>query len=128
MRDPFFEEAWAKAKAAGLAAGEAAIPVPMNVTRVDLRDRPIGPTYHVPEGACGFAWVNVKPGTSQFARWLKAEGYAWADSYYGGVTIWVGEHGQSVARKEAHAKALAADLTEALAGSGVQVHWSSRLG
>lgn len=127
MRDSAFEEIWAKAKAVGLAAGEAAIPTPMNVTRVDLADRPIGPTYHVSEGACGFAWVNVKPGTSQFARWLKAEGHARSDSYYGGVMIWVGEHGQSVTRKEAHAKALAADLTEALDGSKVRVHWSSRL-
>lgn len=38
--------------------------------------------------ACGFAWVNIKPGTSRFAKQLKAAGLARTDSYYGGVTVW----------------------------------------
>lgn len=130
-RDLFFEEVWAKAKATGVVAGEEAIPVPMIVGQAkSLVSDEIDhskPTHYVSEGACGFAWVNVKPGTSQFARWLKVAGHARSDSYYGGVTIWVGEHGQSVTRKEAHAKALAEVLRRELDGSGVRVHWNSRL-
>lgn len=38
--------------------------------------------------ACGFAWVNIKPGTSRFARELKKAEIARTDSYYGGVTVW----------------------------------------
>lgn len=65
---------WSRAKAAGVAAGEAAVPVPMTVgTAKGFGDEidETQPVYHVPEGACGFAWVNVKPGTSRFAKWLK---------------------------------------------------------
>ena len=44
---------------------------------------------------CGFAWVNVKPGTSKFAKWLKEKELASKDSFKGGVTIWVGDFNQS---------------------------------
>lgn len=115
-----------RAKDAGLAAGKAANPTAMVVYEADVLSgnaKPDGQAWHVPEGACGFAWVNIRPGTSRFARWLKSRGYGDADSYYGGVTIWVSEHGQSVDRKSAHAGALARVLRE----HGIEARASSRL-
>lgn len=67
----------------------------------------------VMRGACGFAWVNVKPGTSRFARWLKANKLARPDSHYGGVTIWISDYNQSIYCKELHAVAMARVLQEA---------------
>lgn len=61
----------------------------------------------ISDGVCGFAWVNIKPGTSRFARWLVRNGYARKDSYYGGITIWIHEHRQSMTRKAAHASTFA---------------------
>tara|TARA_B100001057_G_scaffold346006_1_gene347180 strand:+ start:380 stop:706 length:327 start_codon:yes stop_codon:yes gene_type:complete len=37
---------------------------------------------------CGFAWVNIAPGTSKFARELKKHGVVRGRSYYGGVDVW----------------------------------------
>lgn len=74
--------------------------------------------------ACGFAWVNVRPGTSRFAKFLKAKKYARSDEYYGGVTIWIrGDGGQSVRRKEAYADAVASVMSDA----GVDAYSMSRL-
>lgn len=128
--DAHFDELWKRAKLAGLYAGEQAKPNPMVVGQAkDLTSDEIDPTkpvYYESEGMCGFAWVNVRPGTSRFARWLKAKDYARRDTYYGGVTIWISEHGQSVARKEAHARAMAETLGE-LADDGIMVLAMSRL-
>ncbi len=104
-RDEKFQELWDKAKASGLLGGDGSTPVPMIVSGYE--DEPIM------DGACGFAWVNVKPGTSAFARWLKKMNYARTDSYYGGVTIWISEHNQSVDRKSKHAAVMASIFTEA---------------
>ena len=67
----------------------------------------------VMDGMCGFAWVNVKPGNSRFAKWLRDNGLARKDGYYGGVTVWVSQFGQSSTRKIAYAGAFAAVLREA---------------
>jgi hypothetical protein len=99
---------YAKAQAAGRTAGERATPTPMIVEQ----HQPIQQTYHVPEGVCGFAWVRVRPGTCSFARWLKLALGCGRD-YYGGMNIWITDHGQSLARKLAHAEALASVLREA---------------
>lgn len=109
-----------KAKAAGMAAGVAAVPVAMAVSG----GVPGGEAklWVEPEGACGFAWVNVKPGGSSFARWLKENDIA-SKSYYGGVDIWIGDFNQSVARKEACANAMARVLSEA----GIKAYAMSRL-
>ncbi len=131
MSDLIFEEVFDKANAVGLAAGLAAVPTPMvfgeaaGITGNEFKE---GATlYHEPEGVCGFAWINVAPGTSRFARWLKAQGHARSDEYYGGVTIWMRGHGQSMERKEAHAKAMTEALKEALDDDGLRVHWNSRM-
>ena len=111
-----FAEVWDKAVKAGLAAGKAVNPRPMTVVDADLSGRPVsgGKRYEVPEGVCGFAWVIVKPGNSSFAIWLKKNGYAKTDSYYGGVNIWISNFNQSYERKSACANALAQVLRDEL--------------
>ena len=110
-----FQKIYDEAVAAGLQAGEASIPTPMVVgTPKDFFSNEIDTTkkmYYVSDGVCGFAWVNVKPGTSSFAKWLVKKGYAKRDSYYGGVTIWISDYNQSMTRKEAHAHAMAKVFT-----------------
>jgi hypothetical protein len=119
-----------EAVAAGYAAGNGAKPVPMVVgsakslfgSGID----PSKPVYFVPDGACGFAWVKVRPGNSSFAKWLVKNGHA-HKAYSGGVDIWISAHNQSVARKEAHAGAMAEVLRAGLAGEKVSVYADSRL-
>jgi hypothetical protein len=54
---------------------------------------------------CGFAWVNVRPGNSLFATWLKKNNFA-HKAFEGGVNIWISEHGQSMDLKYAHAEGM----------------------
>jgi len=114
------------ARIAGLAAGNEARPVPMVVgTPTTLLGNDIDyskTTYDVPEGACGFAWVNISPGNSSIARHAKALGVA-SRAYGGGVDVWISDHGQSIERKEKHAKAFASVLQDA----GIKAYASSRL-
>lgn len=114
-RNAEFEALLSEADAAGNAAAEAAVPVPMNVKNMHTDE-----VWHVPDGACGFAWVVVKPGNCPLANWLKKEGNGdfdnsarWSKHYHGGVSNWVGGFNQSVARKEAYARAFAKVLEAA---------------
>lgn len=68
---------------------------------------------------CGFAWVNVKPGTSKFARFLVKSGMA-HKSYEGGVSIWVSEYDQSHDHKLAYARAFADTLIKELVAGQVE--------
>jgi hypothetical protein len=121
-----FDALYAEAHERGLRAANTVVPRTMVVQR---HANPLDDDSHVvkewivPEGMCGFAWVNVKPGNSPFARWLKANGYARSDSYEGGVTIWVSDFGQSHTRKRAYAQAFVAVLTE----EGIRAHAGDRL-
>lgn len=102
-----YDSIWRKAVEAGETAGNASTPVPMVVSGYE--DDPIE------GGVCGFAWVNfkMKSGVGRsFGRWLIDEGHARKDDYYGGCTIWISAHGQSMTRKEDNAQALAAVLVE----------------
>ena len=118
-----------EAQAAGESAMEATRPTPMIVgTPVDMLDAnsPIDytqKTYYVPQGMCGFAWVNVKPGNSRFAKYLKAQGLGRTDSYYGGVTVWISAGGQSYELKAAYARAYA----QVLVDYGIKATSHSRL-
>jgi hypothetical protein len=103
--------------AKGIEAGNAALPTPMIVS--DMAGNPI---ERVDGGACGFAWVNVRPGNSSFAKWLVANKLA-RRSYYGGVEIWISAHGQSWERKCAHAGAMA----QAFRNAGIEANAGSRL-
>lgn len=73
---------------------------------------------------CGFAWVNIKPGTSKVARELKKLGHA-RKSYYGGVDVWNpgGSLTQNMSAKEAGAQAFAKVLQEA----GIAAYMMSRM-
>lgn len=125
-RDAEFAALYAKAQEAGQAAGNACVPRPMIVGEAkSLFSNEIDyskPTYFESEGACGFAWVNVRPGNSPFANWLKKNGYA-RPAYKGGVEIWISDYNQSIARKEAHAMAMAKVLKD----GGIDAYGDSRL-
>lgn len=99
-----FQLAYNMALNAGRAAAINATPTPMVVVGGGQR-------YFVADGVCGFAWVNVKPGTSRFAKWLVSEKLA-RKSYSGGVDIWISDYDQSMQRKEAHAHAMANSLQQ----------------
>lgn len=123
-----YQRIWNKAMDEGQKAGYEAIPQPMVVQQHEnmLNDAsPVTEEWIVSDGVCGFAWVNIRPATHSFVRWLKKTGLLRQDakSYYGGVDIWIGDHNQSMTRKEAHAVAMARVFTEA----GIPAHPMSRL-
>lgn len=102
---------WFDALDAGMEAAEKCNPTPMVVGHETSPFSGVIDTekdmYYVDDGVCGFAWVSITPGNSRFANYLKKAGLARKDSYYGGVTVWIGEYGQSYERKMAHAGAMA---------------------
>lgn len=104
------EAIYREALEAGQKAAEACTPIPMVVgTPTSFFGNDIDytkPTYYVADGVCGFAWVNIVPGNSKLANWLKKQGLA-RKSYYGGVDIWISDYNQSMQKKEAHARAMA---------------------
>lgn len=75
--------------------------------------------------ACGFAWVNIKPGTSKVAKYLK-DMWGARRSYHGGIDVWNpgGLNVQNIDIKEDGAQAFAKVLREQL---GVTAYASSRL-
>lgn len=129
-----FDRALEDAHAAGLAAGDAARPVPMVVTQ---REHPLGdiiglsdeenPVVYrevVDDGVCGFAWIVVRPATSSFARYVLKNKERWrTDSYRGGAVLSVRAFGQSLQRKEAYARAFAQVLSDRL---GIRVGVDTR--
>ena len=120
------EATYQKAHAAGMAAGEAAVPEPMYVVeRENPFDdgSPVVKAYApVMDGMSGFATVTIRPGTSAFAKFLRKIGVS-HKAYYGGEEMFVHVFGQSVERKYAYATAFAAVLKEA----GVTAYAASRL-
>jgi hypothetical protein len=111
MKDDVFKAIYDEAETAGITAGNNAIPTPMVVgTPTTPFGNDIDTTkkvYVVNDGVCGFAWVNIRPATSKFARWCKKNGKGRTDSYAGGLTIWCHHFNQSMRRKEAWASAFA---------------------
>lgn len=125
LADKEFRTLYDKAHAVGMEALNKCNPMPMVVTQHEdmLDDRsPIKQQWFVADGACGFAWIVVRPGGSPFANWLKKNELA-SKHYYGGVSIWVREGNQSIQKKEAYAEAFANMLREA----GVDANADSRL-
>lgn len=121
-KDFHFREIWHEAYEAGQRAAEECRPKPMHVG-VQRADGTFAHLETIEDGVCGFAWINVKPGNSPFANWLKRNDRARKDHYYGGVTIWVGEYQQSLERKAAHAQAFAMVLQQ----YGIKAYASSRM-
>ena len=74
---------------------------------------------------CGFAWVNVRPATQPFARWLKKEGIVKSRSWQGGYDIWNPSNNstQSMDAKEAGARAYA----RVLQANGIHAYAQSRM-
>jgi hypothetical protein len=118
-----FREVFQKAATAGRVAGENAIPEPMMVIEPGTNPHVPKAMWHVSEGACGFAWVNVSPGNTPFANWLKKNNLA-RKSFRGGVEIWISDFNQSVERKDACARAMAEVFRDEL---GVSAFAGSRL-
>jgi hypothetical protein len=124
--DAKFQQIFDEAMAAGRIAAAKVTPEPMIVgtpttpfgNDIDLTKK----VYYVPSGVCGFAWVNIKPGNSSFARWLKDKKLAHKD-YYGGVSVWVHEYNQSMELKMAHAGAMAQVFNE----HGIKAYANSRM-
>ena len=116
-----------EARIAGLEAVRKCTPTPMVVGEpttlfgndVDYSKK----TYFVADGVCGFAWINVKPGNSPFANWLKKTDKGKSSHYEGGVTIWVSEFNQSMQKKECYAQAFA----DVLRKSGIRAYAMSRM-
>lgn len=107
----------AAAHRAGMAAGMAAQPDPMTVV-----DGTTGTAWTVPDGPCGFAWINI-PARGSFARWALDCGLMRKSCVEPGAFLRVHEFGQSVARKAAYAKAYAEHLSRA----GIDATYGSRL-
>jgi hypothetical protein len=106
-----------RAYEAGIKAGTECRPVPMAVI-----DQLRGELWRIDDGACGFAWVTVRPANCAFANWAKKAGLM-RSAYGGGVQYWVSEFGQSEERKSAFAGAYARILCEA----GINASAGSRL-
>lgn len=79
-------------------------------------------------GACGFAWVVVKPGTSKVARILKTK-YGANRHYAGGVSVWAPGAGftQNMDLKEEAASAFASHLRNELGLDWEQCYCGSRM-
>ena len=115
-----------KAYNAGVVAGNGAKPTPMVVgqaksffsNEIDYSR----PTHYVADGACGYAWVTIRPGGSSIARHAVRLGIG-RRAYGGGVSIYVWDHGQSLERKSAHAYAYSNVLRE----HGINAHSESRI-
>ena len=125
-----FEALYEEAAKAGRVAGLAAIPPVMIVgspsTPLGNGIDPSKPIYVEHEGPCGFAWVKVNPGTSSFAKWLVKTGRGRA-AYPKGVQVWISGFGQSLARKEACAQAMAEVFNASPLLAGVRIYAGSRM-
>lgn len=108
-----------QAEDAGIKAGLEIIPTP-----VFFKDAQSGQTFDSADGACGFAWVNIRPARGKFVNYLKKIGKG-NSSYQGGYDVYVRsiELGQSITRKEAYAEAFAKVLKD----WGIKCYATSRL-
>lgn len=109
-----YEELWTAAQAAATKAGTECRPRPMTVAQhVNPFDRTSAVEYAetVLDGACGFAWVNIRPANGPFARWLKVKGVG-RKSYSGGWDVSIHAFDQSHERKAAAARAMATVLRD----------------
>jgi hypothetical protein len=110
-----FREIYDACDVAGSANVECFTPTAMVVQQHENMmddNSPVAKEWVVPDGPCGFAWINIKPATNAFCRWLKEEGIGRQDSYYGGCTIWVSNYNQSMQKKEQYANGFVKKLRE----------------
>ena len=130
-RDIRYREAYEAAHAAGVAAGESKVPVPMVVQEHAIPFDDSSPVVYrevVPQGICGFAWVDIKPANCKFANWLKKNEKGSYSSYDRSVKIWVSSFGQSYEKKVAYAGAFAEELFKRLEKGDIgEIRVGSRL-
>lgn len=89
-REKEFQQVFEAAKAAGVAEFNACKPTPMQVQQHanPLNDNsPVVKTWDVPDGSCGFAYLQVSPANSQFANWLQKQGLGTHSAYH--RAVWV---------------------------------------
>jgi hypothetical protein len=114
--DRVWRETLASAHHYGEIAASATRPNPMVV-----EDPASGKLWRIPEGPCGFAWVNI-PGNSGLARYCRKNNIGHKD-YRRGWNIWISAYNQSYELKLAHARGMA----EYLKGQGITAWASGRL-
>lgn len=103
--DALFVTILTRAHEAGMAQVEVA---KKSLAMYNAVDAFTGKVYPEPFPICGFAWVNLKPATSTFARWLVKNTSGWSkDGYYGGLTLWISDFNQSHDLKFAYASGYA---------------------
>ena len=122
-----YKKIMAEAHEAGMAAGEAKVPVPMVVAEHEnmLDDNsPVKKAWYVPSGLCGFAYVVTNEhGNGKFVKYLKSVGEG-RKHYYGGYYAkYVREFGQSYEQKVAYAHAHA----DVLKSYGIKAYVDDRL-
>jgi hypothetical protein len=59
--------------------------------------------YTVPDGMCGFAWIDVRTRNHPFSKWLLSQKLASNDDYAKSAKIWVHQFNQSYERKSCYA-------------------------
>jgi len=123
-----WEAIFAEADAAGRAAVESLRVVPMVVVQHEnpLDDNsPAVKEYFVEDGACGFAWVKIRPANHPFVKWMHKAGKARdkGAAYNGGYDYWISDYNQSIQKKEAYAYAFA----DVLQKHGIKAYADSRL-
>lgn len=114
------------AHAAGMVALAACAPRPMIVGQHESPiddNSPLVQAWHVPEGICGFAWIEVRPSRGGFATYARDSGIGRHSDYSKCCTINVREGGQSYERKMAYAEAFAKVLSD----KGIDAYANGRL-
>lgn len=139
MRYEDAKNLWEAAYDAALAAGNGNKPVPMVVQEHQNMaddDSPVVYQEVVPDGVCGFAWVQwLKKDklADEFCKLVRGLGRTHESNlshepnmgkgYPAMWKLWVGEYNQSMSRKEAFAKAFCAKIQSA----GINCSYSSRM-
>lgn len=83
----------------------------------------LGQSYIVPDGVCGFAWLEIYPARGSLVTFLKKSGIGSVSHYHRCYWINISQFNQSLAMKEAYAQAVA----ESLRASGYEVYAGSRI-
>lgn len=79
--------------------------------------------YYVEDGACGFAWVKIRPARGKFVSWLKENKIGRSSCFEGGYDIWISDYNQSLQKKETYASAFA----KVLESKGIKAYSQSRM-
>lgn len=83
----------------------------------------LGQSYIVPDGVCGFAWLEIRPARGSLVTFLKKNGIGSVSHYHRCYWVNIFDFNQSLVMKEAYAEAVA----ESLRASGYEVYAGSRI-